>query len=224
MTGEFQWKVCGLTRPEDAALAAQLGAGYLAFNFYPKSPRAVTLTDFRALAKGLPNLPRVAVCVEPTLPDLAAIAAHSFQYFQIHFRPETPLAQVAAWSAQVGPERLWLAPKLPAGAGINPAWLPLARTFLIDTYDPEKFGGTGKTGDWAKFARLEEANPGHTWILSGGLNPENVGEAIRQSGARFVDVNSGVESAPGIKDPAKLEAFVTALLRRPRTTRPGAGE
>lgn len=216
MIGAFQWKACGLTTAADAAAAAQLGAGYLGFIFYPKSPRAVTVGAFRAMADRLPPVHKVAVCVEPTTLHLTALAGSGCQYFQIHFRPETPLAQLAAWSAQVRPERLWLAPKLPPGTELSPAWLPLARTFLIDTYDPEKFGGTGKTGDWEKFARLQRANPRHTWILSGGLNPENVGEAVRQSGARFVDVNSGVESAPGVKDPAKLEAFVTALLRRPR--------
>jgi phosphoribosylanthranilate isomerase len=216
MTGDLQFKVCGLTSVADAACAAQLGAGYLGFIFYPKSPRAVTVGAFRAMAGQLPAGPKVAVCVEPTLPDLTALAGSGCQYFQVHFRADLPPAQIAAWSAQVGPERLWLAPKLPPGAEILPAWLPLAHTFLIDTYDPEKFGGTGKTGDWAKFAGIQQADPRRTWILSGGLNAGNVGEAVRQSGARFVDVNSGVESAPGIKDPAKLEAFVTALLRRPR--------
>jgi phosphoribosylanthranilate isomerase len=91
------------------------------------------------------------------------------------------------------------------------AWLPLAETFLLDTFHAEKFGGTGRTGDWEKFARHQQAHPQKTWILSGGLNPENIGEALRRSGARFVDVNSGVESAPGAKDHAKIELFVAAL-------------
>jgi phosphoribosylanthranilate isomerase len=221
VTGGFQFKVCGLTSADDAACAAQLGADYLGFIFYPQSPRAVTVAAFRALAGRLPAVHKVAVCVEPTPLHLEALAGSGCQYFQIHFRGDLPPAQIAAWSEQVGPERLWLAPKLPAGAGVLPAWLPLAHTFLIDTYDPEKFGGTGKTGDWGRFAQLQRAHPRQTWILSGGLNPENIGEAVRQSGARFVDVNSGVESAPGVKDPAKLEAFVTALLRRPRA--PAAG-
>jgi len=222
MMGGFQWKVCGLTSATDAAVAAQLGAEYLGFIFHPKSPRAVTVGDFRAMADQLPPAHKVAVCVEPSTPHLTALAGSGCQYFQIHFRPELPLAQIEAWSAQVGPERLWLAPRLPPAAEIAPAWLPLAQTFLIDTYDPEKFGGTGRAGDWAKFARIQQANPRRTWVLSGGLNAGNIGEALRQSGARFVDVNSGVESAPGVKDPAKLEAFVTALLRHPRAAATGA--
>ena len=222
MMGGFQLKVCGLTTAPDAAMAAQLGAEFLGFIFYPKSPRAITVGAFRAMADRLPGIHKVAVCVEPSTLHLTALAGSGCQYLQIHFRPETPYAQLAAWSAQVGPERLWLAPKLPPGAEIAPGWLPLAHTFLIDTYDPEKFGGTGRTGDWARFARLQQANPKRTWILSGGLNAENVGEAVLQSGAHFVDVNSGVESAPGVKDPAKLEAFVTALRRRPRASAAGA--
>jgi phosphoribosylanthranilate isomerase len=220
--GGFQWKVCGLTTVTDAAVAAELGAEYLGFNFYPQSPRAVTGSAFRAMVDRLPPAHRVAVCVEPTPLDLTALAGSGCEFFQIHFRADFPLAQVAAWSAQVGPERLWLAPKLPPGTEIAPAWLPLARTFLVDTYDPEKFGGTGKTGDWEKFGRLQRANPRHTWILSGGLSAENIAEAVRQSGARFLDVNSGVESAPGVKDRAKLEAFVTELVRRPRAPVAGA--
>ncbi len=222
MIGGFKFKVCGLTSAADAFASAQLGAEYLGFNFYPQSPRAVTLEAFRAMADRLPAAHRVAVCVEPTPLHLTALAGSGCQYFQIHFRPELPPAQVAAWSAQVGPERLWLAPRLAPGQEFLPAWLPLAHTFLVDTYDPERFGGTGKTGDWKNFARLQQAHPRRTWILSGGLNAENVGEAVLQSGARFVDVSSGVESAPGIKDPAKLEAFVTALRRRPRASAAGA--
>ena len=71
--------------------------------------------------------------------------------------------------------------------------------------------GTGRTGDWGKFRRHREAHPTHAWILSGGLNPANIGEALVETGARSVDVNSGVESAPGVKDPAKLRAFAEAL-------------
>jgi phosphoribosylanthranilate isomerase len=222
MMGGFQWKACGLTSAADALTAVRLGAGYLGFNFYPKSPRALTVAAFRGLADKLPPAQRVAVCVEPTQLQLAALEGSGCQYFQIHFRPEVPLAQIAAWSAQVGPERLWLAPKLPLGADVAPAWLPLAQTFLVDTFDPEKFGGTGKTGDWGRFARLQQAHARKVWILSGGLNAGNVGEAVLQSGARFVDVSSGIESSPGVKDPEKMAAFAAALRRRAGSAAAGA--
>ena len=92
--------------------------------------------------------------------------------------------------------------------------LPLAATFLLDTFHAAGFGGSGKTGDWAKFARYRETYPQHTWILAGGLSPDNVAEAVAQSGAFFVDVNSGVETSPGVKDHAKLRALGEALAKR----------
>ena len=81
------------------------------------------------------------------------------------------------------------------------------------TYHAGGFGGSGQTGDWTGFARMQTEHPDHTWILAGGLNPENIGAALTASGARFVDVNSGVERTPGVKDEAKLKAFVVALHR-----------
>jgi phosphoribosylanthranilate isomerase len=87
----------------------------------------------------------------------------------------------------------------------------LADVFLLDTFSPEKFGGTGLPGDWSKFARHQRNFPRKTWILSGGLTPDNIAAALAQSGARWVDVNSGVESAPGQKDRVKIEAFVAKL-------------
>jgi len=121
------------------------------------------------------------------------------------------VASIAQWSQFAGRSRLWLAPKLPPGQDVKPEWLPLADTFLLDTFHADKFGGTGETGDWAKFKRHREAHPGKTWILSGGLSAENIAAAVTATGAKFVDVNSGVEQAPGIKSPAKLQALVLAL-------------
>ncbi|MEX2043960.1 MAG: hypothetical protein WD941_01320, partial [Opitutus sp.] len=86
-----------------------------------------------------------------------------------------------------------------------------AKYVLFDTFHAEGFGGSGRPGDWTGFARHQAAHPENIWILAGGLNLENIGEALAQSGARFVDVNSGVESAPGVKDEAKIRAFAVAL-------------
>jgi phosphoribosylanthranilate isomerase len=94
---------------------------------------------------------------------------------------------------------------------VEPAWLGLAKTLVLDTFDESLFGGTGRVGDWPKFRRHRESHPGTTWILSGGLSPENVGVALSEARARFVDVNSGIESAPGVKDREKLKAFVGAV-------------
>jgi phosphoribosylanthranilate isomerase len=212
MIGDTRFKVCGLTRVADACLAAELGADFLGFILYSKSPRYLALADFQALRAGLPSGPRrVAVMVEPTADELMAAEGAGFDFFQIHARIDSSLAAVAAWSETVGPARLWLAPKLPPGVAFPAEWLRLADTFLVDTFHAEGFGGSGKTGDWSGFGRLAKAHPEKTWGLAGGLSPENVAAARAASGAGFLDLNSGVEIAPGIKSPEKLRALVSAL-------------
>ena len=109
-------KVCGLTSLVDAEFADRCGADYLGFNFHPASPRYISLDQFRAMAPRLPERRKVAVSVEPSIAALAAQRDAGFDYFQIHFRPETPDAQLTAWSRAVGEKHLWLAPKLPPGA------------------------------------------------------------------------------------------------------------
>ena len=211
MINGIRLKVCGITSLVDADAADAVGADYLGFIFYPQSPRAVTVTQYQAMSERLPPRKRVAVCVEPTPAELATLVAMDFDRFQIHFSVATPLATIAAWSQLAGKARLWLAPKLPPAQDVTPEWLAQAESFLLDTFHAEKFGGTGETGDWAKFKRHQSRHGDKTWILSGGLNPENIAAAVAASGAKFIDVNSGVEQAPGVKSPAKLKAFVLAL-------------
>ncbi len=206
-------KVCGLATLVDAEFADNCGADYLGFIFHPPSPRVISLAQFRAMQTKLPPRKKVAVSVSPTVDELRAFADAGADFFQVHFPADTPLKTLQAWSKAVGSAKLWLAPKLPPAVDVAADWLPLAGSFLLDTFHAEKFGGTGETGDWAKFARHQQTNPQLTWILSGGLNPANIGEALRASGAKFVDVNSGVETAPGVKDYAKLKAFVVAVHR-----------
>ena len=204
-------KVCGLRSLGDAEFADKCGVDCLGFNLYPQSPRYITLAQYTALAPLLPQRHKVAITVEPALVDLGAMKAAGFDFLQVHARHDTPLAKVQAWSKLVGPECLWLAPKLPAGIDVPAAWLPLARHILLDTFHTEGFGGSGKTGDWTKFARHRQNHPETTWILAGGLNPANIGEALRATGAKFIDVNSGVESALGVKDHGLLQQFVAAV-------------
>lgn len=211
MIDGIRLKVCGLTSLVDAEWADKCGADSLGFILYPKSPRFISVESFAAMAKRLPDRRKVAVMVEPTLVELATANRAGFDFFQVHFRHDLPTATVSSWAETVGIDRLWLAPKLPPEADVPAALLPLAKFFLLDTFHADKFGGTGLAGDWPKFARHQEAHPKKVWILSGGLNPENVGDALRQSGAKFVDVNSGVESAPGVKDLEKLKRFVVRL-------------
>jgi phosphoribosylanthranilate isomerase len=213
MADGIQVKICGLTSPADAVFADSAGADYLGFVLHPESPRYVSLARFRSMGALLPARHKVAVTVEPEPGALLAMREAGFERFQVHFRHDTPVGVIAAWSEEVGTDRLWLAPKLPPGIDVPEAWLELTRCLLLDTFDKTLFGGTGRRGDWPKFRRHALAHPEKTWILSGGLTPENVGDALAGSGARFVDVSSGVESAPGIKDHARLTAFFAAVRK-----------
>ena len=211
MIAGVELKVCGLTSADDAATAARAGADYLGFNFYPKSPRGLLLATYAGWARDLPAGKKVAIAVEPTPAELVALKTAGFDAFQVHFRAETPFEVLRGWSQAVGAANLWLAPRLPPAVDVPPDWLPLAGAIMLDTFQADRFGGTGRIGDWEKFSRHRRAHPGTNWILAGGLNPQNIAGALRESGARFVDVNSGIESAPGIKDAAKLAALVEAM-------------
>jgi phosphoribosylanthranilate isomerase len=211
MLDGIQLKVCGITSPADAHAAAAAGADYLGFIFYPKSPRGVSVERFAAFAAQLPAGKKVAVTVEPTPVDLARLTALGFDFFQVHFKADEASPHLLSWVETVGRARLWLAPKLPPEADVKREWLKVADTFLLDTFHADKFGGSGEVGDWSRFQRIQAAHPRKTWILSGGLNPGNVAAAVAASGAKFIDVNSGVESSPGAKDPAKLKTLAAAL-------------
>ncbi len=208
-------KVCGLRSLVDAAAADEIGADHLGFILWPGSPRFVPPGQWNAMAPRLPARPKVAVSVLPTPDDLRLWSDAGFDLFQVHFPLETTPETVAAWARSVGRERLRLAPKLPPGAAFPEALLEHATGVLFDAYSKDGFGGSGLTGDWTAFRRLRERHPGHEWVLAGGLGPENIAAALAATGARFVDVNSGVEAAPGVKDPAKLRAFAAAVRRNP---------
>jgi phosphoribosylanthranilate isomerase len=207
-------KVCGLTSVADAYAAADAGADCLGFILHPGSPRYLPLERYLSMSADLPALRRVAVMVEPDADALAEAVEAGFHFFQIHFRHDLPEETVVAWSETVTPDRLWLAPKMPPAEDIFPEWLPLATYFLMDTFHAGGFGGSGRTGDWGKFARHQTKYPRKVWILAGGLSPDNIGEALEKTGARFVDANSGVEASPGVKDHARLAAFAEAIRSR----------
>lgn len=215
MINGIRFKVCGLTSLVDAGLADEIGADYLGFILHPRSPRYLALRDYEAMRPHLPEQPHVAVMVTPTAEALRATVRAGFARFQIHFETDVAPAVVAEWGRVVGRERLWLAPRLPPGGELATDWLESAPTFLIDTYHAEGYGGSGRTGDWGRFAAWQQAHPGHTWILAGGLRPDNLGAALAQSGAKVIDVGSGVEAAPGVKDAAKLQAWAAALRTKP---------
>lgn len=211
MTNGIRVKICGLTSQADAEVAAKAGADYLGFILYPRSPRYISPEAFSALSPNLPEVKKVGVVVYSSLDDLSRAKDAGFDYVQVHFPNETPFFEVAMWTDVIPPDRLWLSPRVPVGKDLDLAFVPLADTFLIDTYHPTKIGGSGETGDWPAFLKLRDKFRKVSWVLAGGLNPDNILAAATTSKAFTLDVNSGVESSPGVKDPAKLTALFDAL-------------
>ena len=197
-------KICGITRHEDAELAAELGAAFVGFVLWPDSPRATSLDVVRNVTRSLANgVMPVGVFVDPTEHEVAAAADAGIRMAQIHGRPP-------AWSNGRPPVRTIRAVHLAAvGDAIDPDVAD--ETVLLDAHDPIKRGGTGTTVDWARAAIIARSR--HV-ILAGGLTPENVAAAIAQVQPFAVDVASGIESSPGIKDHARLRAFIAAARER----------
>ena len=197
-------KVCGITRREDAVLAVELGAAALGFVFWPRSPRAVTADRVREITDGLPPfVSRVGVFVNASQAAILATATEAgLTCIQLHGDEDAsayvdmPLPVIKA---------------LPVGEGFSLSAvqdLPSRVTVLLDAHDPARRGGTGRVIEWTVAAAAARLRP---VILSGGLNPENVRSAAAAVHPYAVDVSSGVEAAPGIKDEGKLRAFFAAL-------------
>lgn len=206
-------KVCGLTRWEDAELALELGADFCGMIVYPKSPRCVTREQAWDLCQRIPAGKRVMVDVNTGADELEEWADCGFDYFQIHCDLDVNLASLAAWSGLVGADRLWLAPKIPPGERFPQPLLEFADTIMIDAYHKDKYGGSGQTANWEQFADWSTMYAHKQFVLAGGLTPDNIAEAVRVTNPDVVDINSGVESSPGVKDHAKLNALFVALGR-----------
>src|SRR6056297_975044 len=200
-------KFCGLARPQDVTDAAAAGARYVGFVFFPKSPRHVTVEVARDLALVTPpGIAKVALTVD-------ADDALPIDMLQLH-GSESP-DRVALVRERYG---------LPVMKAIGVAdahdldaidlYAPVADQLLIDAKPPKGAdlpGGNGLAFDWRLLAgRKYWTKP---WMLAGGLTPANVAEAARLTGAKQVDVSSGVEAAPGVKDAARMRAFAEALAR-----------
>lgn len=195
-------KICGITSLEDARFAVGAGADALGFNFYPKSTRYVAPGKVAEIVSSLPPfVTAVGVFVnESTQQIVSVIDTACLQAVQLHGDepPEAceglPASVIKAF--RVGPE---------FEVGMLDGW-PVD-TVLLDTARAGSYGGTGETFDWSLAVA---AASGHRIILSGGLNPENVTEAVRTVGPYAVDAASGVEVSPGVKDPEKVAAFIKA--------------
>ncbi len=211
MTGT-RFKVCGLTDPADIPAAILAGASYVGFVFFPRSPRHLDLASAAAMTASVPRgLTRVALTVNASDAELdALLEAVPLDMLQLH-GTETPLRV-----AEVR-DRYGLPVMKAVGVG-DEADLPavsalaeVADQLLIDAKPPEGAalpGGNGLAFDWRLIAGRRWTCP---WMLAGGLTPGNVVEAVRVTGATQVDVSSGVESAPGVKDPERIAAFGAAL-------------
>lgn len=212
MIGSARIKVCGITRAADAAMALAQGADYLGVNCWSGSPRFVPPATRAALLREIPQEKRVAVTVNPTVAEAAALIAEGFAIVQAHFDPSKAECDPKALSARLGAKALWLAPKLADGAEWPADLIPLADGFVHDAHAKDAFGGTGKVSDWSRFQKLVQKYPQSLWILAGGLGPDNIAAAAK-SGAAFFDLNSGVELSPGLKSVEKLAGVSDTLLK-----------
>lgn len=204
-------KICGLRTPADVTAVARAGAAYAGFVFFAKSPRNVTLPEARLAALAAPpGLAKVALTVDADDATLDAIVeAVPLDMLQLHGH-ESPdrVAQVRARYRLPVMKAIGLADESDLPAIF--AFSTVADQILIDAKPPRGAdlpGGNGLAFDWRLLAGRRWLRP---WILAGGLTAENVAEAVRLTGARQVDVSSGVESAPGVKDAARIAAFVAA--------------
>ncbi|MGB3278651.1 MAG: phosphoribosylanthranilate isomerase [Pseudorhodobacter sp.] len=208
---DIRAKICGLRTAADMAAVVAAGAAYAGFVFFPKSPRHLTTDQARLLAFAAPpGLAKVALTVDADDATLDAILeAVPLDMLQLHGR-ESP-ERVAELRARYG---------LPVMKAIGVAdegdlaalteYSLAADQILIDAKPPRGAdvpGGNGLSFDWRLLVGRKWLRP---WMLAGGLTPLNVAEAIRLTGARQVDVSSGVESAPGVKDADLIAAFVMA--------------
>jgi phosphoribosylanthranilate isomerase len=195
-------KICGITNDDDAQAAARLGAAALGFVFWPKSPRAVTPESAAGIVANLPPfVSTVGVFVDETPARVAEIVRIvGLDVVQLHGDE--------ALSAYEGVARRLIkampaTPSLEATIDRWPRHVPL----LLDAADRERRGGTGRAIDWALASRIAVRT---RVVLAGGLTPDNLGEAVRQVRPWAVDLSSGVERTPGVKDHARLRALFAA--------------
>jgi len=194
-------KICGITRMEDAQAATELGADAIGFVFWRKSPRFIEPDDARTIVESLPRwVSPVGVFVNQPVDEvndfarragLTGVQLHGEETSDYAAEIECPLIKAFGLSA------------VPARTG----W-PLNTLWLIDVHDPEVRGGTGRQVDWSAAA---EVAADRRVLLAGGLKPETVGDAVSRVRPFGIDVSSGVESAPGKKDRAKLDALFKAI-------------
>ena len=200
-------KICGITRAQDALSAADLGADAIGLNFYPQSPRALSVADLGNLAEGLSRrVSVVALFVNPK-PELVrqVLGTGAIDLLQFHGSEspefceqfETPYIKVVAV-------------KVDSDLKFEFAKYESAQYMLLDSFDPIMLGGTGKTFEWGRVVELTRKQRSRL-VLAGGLGPANVREAIEIVQPFGVDVSSGVEASKGIKDLKMMQLFIQGV-------------
>ncbi len=199
-------KICGITRPEDGITAASAGADAIGLVFYAKSPRFVTLQQARAVIASLPPfVTTVGLFVDASAPEIKAVLNEVLlDVLQFHgdeppeFCASFGRPYLKALSMRDGIDLHYEAERFSSAAAL-----------LVDTFQAGVPGGTGMSFDWTRIP----ADLNKPLILAGGLNPDNVAQAIMQAKPYAVDVSSGVEAAKGIKDAGKIAAFMRGVVK-----------
>jgi phosphoribosylanthranilate isomerase len=205
-------KICGLKTAEAVSAAVDAGAQYLGFVFFPKSPRNVDVSTARALALDVPaGVAKVALVVNPSDEALLQITGDvPIDMIQLH--GQESLDRVSEIRDRFGlPVMKAVGVSGPADLQALDAYGMVADQLLVEAKPPKGSdlpGGNGVTFDWRLISKRGWNAP---WMLAGGLTVDNVVQAIQMTGAKQVDLSSGVESAPGVKDPAKIYAFIEAI-------------
>jgi phosphoribosylanthranilate isomerase len=194
-------KVCGITNLEDASFAAECGADALGFIFYSRSPRYVAPERAKKIIEELPDrIAKVGVFVNQELQEVKkTVAFCDLDLVQLH-GDESP-----GYCRQFPSSLLIKAFSSRRASDLRGLRNLPVRAIVVDTYDPLRYGGTGKRSDWRLAVKVKEM---HSLILAGGLNTGNIREAIDIVAPHAVDINSGVESSPGRKDHEKVRAII----------------
>jgi phosphoribosylanthranilate isomerase len=205
-SGRTGIKVCGVTREEDALAAIEAGVDALGFNFYFGSKRCLRLVEAAPWIAGLPDeIGRVAVVVQADETLLQELQSSGlFHAFQFHGGEAPEIC--ARWGGDFYIKACPISDEDSAVAALADP----APCLLLDAHAPGVFGGTGRVIDWSLAARMAQKAQ-RPVVLSGGLNPENIAEAVFGVRPTAIDTASGVESAPGIKDAGKMRALVAAV-------------
>jgi len=207
-------KICGITNIGDAYWAAELGADALGFIFYPKSPRSITPERAKEIIQKLPGSKgKVGVFVNQEIQAVKEIVSFcGLRLIQLHgdespqYCAQFPMSTLIKAFSHCAEEEVQRLENYPVKA------------ILVDAHEPGRYGGTGKNSDWALALKVKKNHP---LILAGGLNRENIKRAIETVRPCAVDINSGVETSPGKKDPYKIREIIEIIRATDKDEAPG---